>query len=40
MLNDYENEFNVSKEVITALPRNNIKNRKKAIADIDTLIEK
>ena len=40
MLNDYENEFNVSKEVITALPRNNIKNRKKCIADIDELLKK
>lgn len=40
MINDYENEFNVSKEVIDALPKNNIKNRTKCISEIDALLKK
>ncbi|MBP5684389.1 MAG: hypothetical protein J6X02_03945 [Bacilli bacterium] len=40
MINDYESEFNVSKEVIDSLPRNNIKNRTKCIAEIDNLLKK
>ncbi len=40
MINDYENEFNVSKEVIDALPRNNVKNRTKCVSEIDKLIKK
>ena len=40
MINDYENEFNVSKEIIDALPRNNIKNRNKCINDIDNYLKK
>ena len=40
MINDYENEFNISKEVIETLPRNNVKNRTKCIAEIDKLLQK
>ena len=40
MITDYENEFNVSKEVIDALPRTNIKNREKCVTEIDTLLKK
>lgn len=40
MITDYENEFNVSKEVIDALPRTNIKNREKCVTEIDALLKK
>ena len=40
MINDYANEFNVSKEVIETLPKNNVKNRAKCISEIDELLKK
>ena len=40
MINDYENEFKVSKEVIDSLPKNNVKNRAKCISEIDSLLKK
>ena len=40
MINDYANEFNVSKEVLDALPKNNVKNRTKYIAEVDNLLKK
>ena len=40
MINDYENEFNISKEVIDTLPKNNVKNRNKCISEIDELLKK
>jgi len=40
MINDYENEFNVNKEIIDALPKNNVKNRTKCVEEIDNLLKK
>jgi len=40
MLADYENEFNVNKEIIDSLPKNNIKNRTKCVSEIDNLLKK
>ncbi len=40
MLNEYENEINVNKEILSTLPKNNIKNRKKVISEIEKMLDK